>query len=221
MNLILWDNDGVLVDTERLYFQATQDVLAEVDFELSMEDYIELLLVQARGVWHLLEGNGYSDDDIAAMKRRRDARYADYLASEPILIDGVREVLDQLHGRFAMGIVTSSLRHHFEIIHARTGLLDYFDFVIANEDVTRSKPDPEPYVTALKKAGAKPEDAVAVEDSERGLIAARGAGVDCYIIPTKLTRQSNFEGALEILENISKVPKRIQARGFAGPCRKD
>ena len=61
-------------------------------------------------------------------------------------------------------------------------------------------------------AGAKPEEAVAVEDSERGLRAALAAGMECYVIPTELTRHSNFEGALEILDNVFEVAERIRGR---------
>jgi len=209
---ILWDNDGILVDTEHLYFRATCDVLEEEGFHLSKERYIELLLVQSKGVWHLLEEDGPDPDRIPAAKRKRNALYAHYLESEPILIDGARETLEQLHGRFKMGIVTSSLKHHFDIIHGRSKLLDYFDFVITSEDVERTKPDPEPYVTALRLAGVQPHEAVAVEDSERGLRAALAAGIPCYIIPTELTRHSNFDGALEILDTIQQVAERILER---------
>src|SRR5687768_16359321 len=67
---IFWDNDGVLVDTEHLYFEATRRVLASVDIPLTEEDYRELFLVQGRGAWHLAEAR-----DVQALKQQRNALY--------------------------------------------------------------------------------------------------------------------------------------------------
>ena len=68
-----------------------------------------------------------------------------------------------------MAIVTSSRRVHFDAMHTRTGLIPYFDFVLAREDYALSKPDPEPYLAAMKKSGCGPEECLVVEDSPRGL----------------------------------------------------
>lgn len=206
---ILWDNDGVLVDTEHLYYRANQDVLSEAGLAITMEEYVDALLVQARGVWHLFEDAGFDAADIDRIKKRRNDIYSRYLETEPLVVDGVRDVLDRLHERFRMAVVTSSRRDHFEIIHRRTGLLPYFDFTIASEDVQRPKPDPEPYVAALTRAGAGPAEAVVVEDSERGLRAALAAGVPCFVVPTVLTRQSDFSGAAAILDGLHELPARL------------
>src|SRR5262245_30243482 len=123
---LFWDNDGVLVDTERFYFQATQQVLATVGIPLSEAQYIELFLVQGQGAWHLAAAKGLQPAAVAALRDERNAIYSALLARESLLIDGVREVLASLHGKYTMGIVTSSESDHFEIIHRTTGILPYF-----------------------------------------------------------------------------------------------
>ncbi len=202
---ILWDNDGILVDTEHLYFQATREVLAPVGVNLTEELYRELLLVQAKGAWHLAVEQGVSETEVATLKKARDARYSELIATEPILLPDSYDTLKRLHGRFRMGIVTSSQKQHFDIIHQRTGMLPLVEFTVANGDYSRSKPDPEPYQVALDRLGLPPEACVVVEDSMRGLTAARGAGIDCYIVPTALTRGCDFSGAVEVLERVSDV----------------
>ena len=197
---ILWDNDGVLVDTERLYYRATKDILAAVGFDLTEELFVLYLLVENRGPWHLLDG--YTDEQIQAMRKQRNERYSQYLLSEKTVMDGVEEVLAQLHGKYTMGIVTSSLKEHFEIIHSNTGLLKYFDFVVSAGDYTNYKPHPEPYQVAMQKAGVKPEECIAVEDSLRGVLAATGAGIRCYVVPHGLTRNSDFSQAYKVLTNL-------------------
>ena len=199
---ILWDNDGVLVDTEHLYFRATQEVLETIGFELTQEHFLELFLIEARGAWHLVRERGYSEEEIEALRQRRNQLYAQYLRTETRLMEGVEDVLAELHGKYTMGIVTSSLREHFDIIHASSGLLKYFDFVVASGDYTMYKPHPEPYLVALDRAGCRAEEAIAIEDSLRGLLAATGAGIRCYVVPQRLTSGSDFAAAYKVLTNI-------------------
>jgi HAD superfamily hydrolase (TIGR01509 family) len=108
-----------------------------------------------------------------------------------------------------MGVVTSSRREHFEIIHAATGLLPYFDFVMTRENYIKTKPDPEPYLTAVKRCGLSPEDCVIVEDSERGLESAKAAGIKCIVVPHVLTKNSDFSGAWRVLDNIREVAEEV------------
>ncbi len=202
---IFWDNDGVLVDTEHLYFQATQEVLASIGIRLTRDEYIELFLVQGRGAWHVAEQRGIVPDEIERLRNQRNRRYSDLLAQAPRLIPGVREVLDALHGKYVMGIVTSSRKDHFDVIHQTTGLLDYFDFVLTASDFIRVKPDPEPYLRAVERSGVGRDACVAIEDSARGLQAARSAGIGCIVVPTALTQGSDFSGADCILGNITEI----------------
>jgi HAD superfamily hydrolase (TIGR01509 family) len=202
---IFWDNDGVLVDTEHLYFQATQHVLASVGIPLTQDDYIELFLVKGKGAWHLAEERGMSPGDVDALRSSRNALYSQRLAEAPRLTPGITRVLDALHGRYVMGVVTSSLKDHFDVIHRHTGLLQYFDFVLTASDYSRSKPDPEPYLRAVDKSGVDREACVAIEDSARGLESARAAGIRCIVVPSGLTRGSRFVGAHRILDDVGEI----------------
>lgn len=207
---IFWDNDGVLVDTESLYFSATQQVLATVGVTLSKDQFIELFLVQGKGAWHLAIENGTSPNRVADLRSQRDALYAKMLSHDCNIIDGTRDVLESLHGDFLMGVVTSSRKEHFDLIHRSSGLLKYFSFVLTGDDCTKFKPDPEPYLLAVKKSGFAKEECVAIEDSERGLKSAKSAGIDCIVIPTELTKTGDFSQADKILGNIKEVLKALQ-----------
>jgi HAD superfamily hydrolase (TIGR01509 family) len=189
---IFWDNDGVLVDTEHLYFETTRDTLRTVGVDLTDELYVEHFLVQGRGAWHLAEARGVPPETIQALQSERNALYARRLAEAPRLVPGAADVVRSLHGRFVRGIVTSCRPEHFAVIHASTGLLPYFDFVLAHGDYARTKPWPDPYLKAVERSGLPPQACVAVEDSERGLLAARRAGIRCVVIPSSLTRGRRF-----------------------------
>jgi HAD superfamily hydrolase (TIGR01509 family) len=202
---ILWDNDGVLVDTERLYYMATQQVLAGVGVPLKKEQYIELLLVQGKSPWYLAAEKGATPDDIEKLRDKRNALYSALLEQEHIIIDGAGDVLEELNTRYVMGIVTSSRSDHFEIIHRRTGFLIYFKFAITLGDYSHSKPHPEPYLLAVECSGFKADECLVIEDSERGLTAAKEAGIRCIVIPNEFTRGSNFSGAYKVLGDLQEL----------------
>ena len=210
---IFWDNDGVLVDTERWYFQATREVFAEVGVDLTAELYFEHFLSCSSGAWHLASARGLGEADIATLRRARNERYQGLLEQESITIAGVRETLQALRPHFAMGIVTSSRRAHFETIHRRTGLLEFFDFVLTLEDYARSKPAPDPYLAAIARSGLPGDRCLAIEDAPRGLAAARAAALDCWVIPTELTRPANFSGATRILDKVADVASVLLGDG--------
>ncbi len=181
---ILWDNDGVLVDTEHLYRDATRTIMARAGFELSDEHYRELFLSQNHGAWHLLAERGHTESAITQMRAQRDDLYSELLRERNHTISGVEEVLQNLHGRYAMGVVTSSQRRHFEIIHSVTGLLRLFRFRIDPRGLCAT-PSPIPSLIwqASHEPGCAADECIAVEDTPRGLTAALGAGLKCIVIP--------------------------------------
>lgn len=205
MKAVFWDNDGVLVDTEPLYFEATREALAELGVELTLADFAELSLGKGASAFDVAAARGITPERIEAARRRRNARYGERLAGTE-LIPGVREALAALHGRVPMAVVTSSRRVHFEIQHANTGARPFFAFVLTQEDFTRSKPDPQPYLMAASRLGVDPGDCLVIEDSERGLRAAVAAGMRCAVVPSQLTPTGDFSRACRVLEGVREVP---------------
>jgi len=206
---LLWDNDGVLVDTEKLYFRATREVLSEVGIDLSRDLFIRISLEQGRSAFDLAAEQAVSQEVIARLRDDRNKRYSELLRKGVRVLDGVENTLRQLHGRVVMGVVTSSRKEHFDNIHASTGLLRYFNFVLTREDYEKSKPNPDPFLTAMRQNGLRPEHCIIVEDSERGLAAAKAAGIRCIVVPTRLTRGSDFQGAYRVLDSVQQVPYEV------------
>jgi HAD superfamily hydrolase (TIGR01509 family) len=209
---VFWDNDGVLVDTEHLYFEASRRAVADIPFDLNEELYGEYFLRQNTGIWHLLPPLGCSEKMIEALKTRRNELYARLLASADVAIPEALEVLAQLHGRLSMGIVTSCQPEHFAIIHRQADILQYMDFVITPDHYNNSKPDPEPYLLAVQRSGVMAEHCLVIEDSERGLAAACAAGLRCWVVPSRLTQGCRFDGAERILDSLEEIPRLLLNR---------
>lgn len=204
---ILFDNDGVLVDTERLYMEATREVLATVGVDLTVELYIDHSMTRGRNTMAL--ARGASEKEIEALRAKRNARYSEMLLKTQCVIEGVEDALKMLHGKFTLGVVTGSRRDHFDIIHEKSGLLKYFDFCITREDYINAKPAPDSYLEAMKRKSLRAEQCVAIEDSPRGCAAAVGAGLRCLVIPSPLTSDSTFCGAHRIYRSAKDAAAEI------------
>jgi HAD superfamily hydrolase (TIGR01509 family) len=215
MFTVLWDNDGVLVDTEGLYFRATKIVLAKVDVLLTAQQFKQISLRDGMSTFKLAEERGIGGDEVARLRRERDRVFSDFLRAECPVIPGAKEALRALHGKVRMGVVTSSSREHFEIAHARSGLTEYMDFILTREDYEQTKPHPEPYLTAIRRHGLDRSKCIVVEDSERGLAAATAAGLNCLVVLSELTADGEFRTARKVLTDISAVPGEVL--GMADP----
>jgi len=211
LSTILWDHDGVLVDTERLYYRATREVLARAGVDLSVEQYRQLLLVEARGAWHLAEERGASAGEIEQLRRDRNLLYMKMIQDEDVVVPGALELLKRLAPRFRMAVVTSSQGVNFDAIHRNTGLRDLVEFVLVREDYGESKPHPEPYLRAVERLGVPKEDCLVVEDSERGLRAARAAGLRCWIVETEMTAGLSFDDAERVFPDLAAAGEALLA----------
>ena len=160
---------------------------------------------EGRSAFELAIERGREIQELAQLKRKRDLLYSEMLRKQTRVLPGVEETLQELHGRMRMAVVTSSQRQHFDVMHSHTGLMQYFEFVLAREDFRETKPNPEPYLLALKRLRMKADNCVAVEDSERGLAAARAAGLRCLVIPNHMTQSCDFREATAILPRASAV----------------
>ena len=207
---VLFDNDGVLVDSEILFFRTTQTAFRRLDLALTPEIW---------GLWYLAEGNnsrevalrlGADPERVDQVLEDRDYRFRRVLQKAPPLRPGVRETLAKLHGTVKLGIVTGAGRDHLSLVHATSNLLPRFDVTITHDDCSNSKPHPEPYLAAIRKLGVDAKHCLAVEDSPRGLASARSAGVPCVVVPTELTCPLPFPGALAVEQDLSGVLRYVR-----------
>lgn len=202
---ILWDHDGVLVETEPWYFEATRRCIAELGVELDLEDYLRDM-ASGRSAWEYALALDVPVERVASQRAARDNLYQQYLREQNIEIPGVESVLETLAGDYAMAIVTTAKRMDFELIHESRGIVQHMQFVLASGDYPRAKPAPDPYLKALEKFAAAPEQALVVEDSERGLRAAVAAGIDCVIVENDFVAGQDFSAATHRITSLEELP---------------
>jgi HAD superfamily hydrolase (TIGR01509 family) len=201
---ILFDHDGVLVDTEYWYYKAGERALADIGLTLDKDQYLRDMS-QGLGTWTRARAAGIDEKAISTQREVRNGYYQEYLRTEAIEIEGVVETLAELSKYVRMAIVTTAKRADFQIIHEKRQIRQFMDFVIVREDYKRTKPHPEPYLTGLKRFGATKEETLVVEDSSRGLKSAVAAGIDCVIVYSEFTKADDFSQASYRIETLLEL----------------
>ena len=205
---LLFDNDGVLVETENWYYEANVKALAEIDIELTFDIYMEIM---ARGgtAWEVAKKQNISQAIIDEQRARRDVYYREFIRSEHIEIDGVVDTLEELKKEYKMGIITTSRRVDFDLIHNERDIIKFMDFTLCVEEYPRAKPHPDPYLAGMKRFNASSNESLVIEDSQRGLSSAVNAGIECVIVDNEFTRTHDFSNATYKIEKITQLPKLL------------
>lgn len=202
---VLFDNDGILMDSELVFFEITRDILASAGVILEAEDWARNYLGRGMSSYGMMASLGISPEVAEKIIKERNRRFLACLENGFPLLEGVAETINLLHGQVRLALVTGSSRETLLQAHGGTDLLDLFACIITSNESPRLKPWPDPYQMALERLGLEPEDAIAVEDSPRGLNSAQSAGLRCVLVPTFLTDMAMCRHADWIEEKITGV----------------
>jgi HAD superfamily hydrolase (TIGR01509 family) len=201
---LLFDHDGVLVDTEFWYYKAAERALADIGFTMDKNQYVRDTN-QGRGSWAQARAAGIDERTISRQRALRNDYYQEYLRTESIEIEGVVDALAELSKYARMAIVTTAKQADFEIIHEKRQVRQFMEFVLVREDYHLAKPHPEPYLTGLQRFGATKEETLVVEDSLRGLDSAVAAGIECAIVYNDFTKTQDFSQASYRIETLAEL----------------
>ncbi|MDM5270564.1 HAD family phosphatase [Sulfurovum sp. zt1-1] len=201
---LLFDNDGVLVETEQWYFRANYEILKALNITLEEERYKEIM-INGQSALLLAEEQGYTKERVENERAKRNELYQHYLRTEDIAIPSVHDVLSILKEKYRMGIITSARREDFELIHEGRGIVDHMEFVLCSGEYVRSKPHPDPYLKGLSLFDGEKQEALVIEDSERGLRSAVNAGIECAIVDNHFTTDHDFSSATYRIQNLEEL----------------
>ena len=181
----LFDMDGLIFDTERLFMEQLAVVMKEQGYELTREIYAETLGTCGSFLQELMQshyGSQYPFQEISQEADRRVRMVADTVGLT--VKTGIPEVLSYLADRSVPCVVASSTRSDKVAFYLeKAGIAHYFRDIVGGEMAERSKPEPDIFLLASQKAGESPQDCVVLEDSENGVRAALAAGCDVICVP--------------------------------------
>ena len=184
LQAVLLDMDGTLVDTEGIWWAAEAEIFADLGHVLD-EVHREVVVggPMARSVGHLIEVTG-TTAPLAELMVAINSRFEELIARGAPLMPGARRLLTELaaHG-VPTALVSASHRRTIEVMLRSLGA-ENFAFTLAGDEIARTKPHPDPYLTAAARLGAHPAACVVVEDTLTGVTAGEAAGCRVVAVPS-------------------------------------
>jgi len=189
---IILDMDGVVLDSMPTHLLTWQRTLAPLGIDLSADDLYSLEGVPTPPTAKLLVerflGRACPDEEAQRLAEAKRALFRQIF--EPALIPGIGPLLHDLRGRgYRLGLVTGSARSLVDESLVPTGAGDLFDTMVTGDQVSRGKPDPEPYRTAAARLGLSPAECLVVENAPLGIQSAKTAGMACVALETTLAAE--------------------------------
>jgi HAD superfamily hydrolase (TIGR01509 family) len=205
---VLFDFDGLILDTESPVFQYWQEVFAAHGCELHMNVWADCI-GRPPGYFDphaYLEQLSGSCIDRELLRVQRQARLTELNLLQSVQPGVLEYLIDAQRAGLKIGLASSSDRAWVHGHLERLGLLAYFTTTTCFEDTGTHKPDPGPYLALLEAMEIGPSEAIAFEDSPNGITAAKAAGIFCVAVPNPITRQLRLEHADHRLESFAAMP---------------
>ncbi len=208
IDTLVFDFDGVIIDTEVPTFTAWQEVFESSGQSVDRALWSEII----GGGQKLFDTMAYLESivgplpDREAVRRRKNERADKMIAESPVLPGVLDHLADARRLGLRLAVASSSSRDWVEGHLAERGLLEYFAAIVTRDDVSRVKPDPALYATAVERVGSEPASAFAIEDSFNGVTSAKRAGLLCVAVPNEMTLDMDFEQADVRLGSLAEMP---------------
>jgi len=176
---VIFDMDGVLVDSYQAHWQSWHFMADELGKGLTEEQFVSTFGRTSREIIAEHWGeNALAPDEIAEFDRRKEALYREIVARNFPAMDGARELLRDLHAAgFRLAVGSSGPPENVALAVERLAATEYFDVLVTGQDVSRGKPDPQVFLVAARRLGVAPAQCAVIEDAPVGITAANAAGM--------------------------------------------
>jgi HAD superfamily hydrolase (TIGR01509 family) len=212
LKAVLFDFDGVIADTENIHVAAWQRTLAAFGWEMADEVCARSMEIDDRVFLAEVFAKRKLKGDVEGWVRRKQELTVALLTDSPRVFPGFVPLVEALHGRCRLGVVSTTWRENIVAVLAAAGVSEAFETIVGKEDVAFPKPDPEGYRLAVERLSVKASDAVALEDSETGLNAARAAGISTIVIGHR-HRRADWVGAATYVDDLSDTSEMLRILG--------
>lgn len=209
---LVFDMDGLMVDTERLYVATMRQIARRFGCEVS-----DGVLAQMMGRSRLESIEVFCQElgipqSPAAVLALRESIIEEKFETDLLPMPGLGEVLDSAGRRLQLAVATASPRNFVDIILRHLDLSDRFHTIVCGDDITVGKPDPQIFQMTAGRLGLNPGECAVFEDSGNGVAAARAAGCYAVAVPNDHTRGHDFSPAHFIANDLAQAWKHIEQR---------
>jgi beta-phosphoglucomutase len=202
---VIFDLDGVVVDTGEFHKQAWFDLARKEGFEISEEFFLNIFGMQNYQILPILAGRDVSGEMLKELSEWKESRYRDLIKGKVKLMDGVLSLVADLkkHG-FLLAVGTSTPRVNLDFILENLQVDGYFDACVAGEDAAKGKPAPDTFLRAAAKLGLSPRCCVVVEDAIAGVEAGKSAGM-AVVAVTSTRKRGQLQRADVIVDSLAEL----------------
>lgn len=211
ISAVVFDMDGVLIDSEPMWRAAEREVFARVGIEVTDEDLMRTMGVRIEEVvdlWH--RRHPWDRPSRQAIADAIVTGVAEAVERDGVLLEGAKEAVEYFAGLgLRLALASSSPMRLIDAVLAMSGLAERFDVVHSAEEEALGKPDPAVYLSTARKLEVPPERCLAVEDSISGVRSAKAAGMVCVAVPDPAIDIRELARADLVLGSLSEVDERI------------
>ena len=202
---IIFDLDGVLVDTGWAHRQAWFDLAEKEGFCMSDEFFYSTFGMQNYQIIPMLLGRKLPAEEVNRLSGWKEERYRELITKKLVLAQGAEKLLKELKSKgFLLAVGSSAPRANLDIVLKHLDVRDYFDAYVTGEDVSEGKPAPETFLKAAKKLSLPPGRCVVVEDAVQGVEAGKAAGMPVAAITTTRSR-ADLQKADIIVDSLAEL----------------
>ncbi|WP_139185074.1 HAD family phosphatase [Psychrobacillus sp. OK028] len=219
MKGVIFDFDGLIVDTESTWYEAFKEVFWESHhISLDLIGYSHCIGTGNDVLYTYFREIAGDLVNCELIEEYATLRYEEKMGV-PVLREGVKEYLDEAkQSNMKIALASSSSKQWVHTYLERLNIIDYFEVINTKDDVIKIKPDPELYHKTLMDLGLSPKETIVFEDSLNGLSAAKQAGIRCIIVPNNVTRNlkfENFDARIDSMAEItlSDLLKNLERKG--------
>lgn len=207
MKAVIFDMDGVIIDSEPIHFEVDMQTMRDLGFDISSEElekYVgttnEYMFSDLKNKYNIKQ----SIEEVINYKVELTKKKVIQSDLEPI--EGIKELLVDLKNKnISTAIASSSPRNFIDVVVSKFNLQDYFNFIVSGEEVHNGKPAPDVYIETAKKLGLPPEECTVIEDSRNGVLAAKAAGMKCIGFQNVNSGNQDLSKADNIVKSITEI----------------
>jgi HAD superfamily hydrolase (TIGR01509 family) len=209
---VIFDMDGVIVDTEPVHRYAYYKQFAELNIEVTEAMYTSFTGFSTRNTFQTLKENFQLEHEVEDLIQRKRSIFNDAFDTKEDLelLEGVRDLIEDLHQNGIQLIVASSAsKVTIDRVFTRFRLHDFFTHIVSGEDFPKSKPHPAIFEHAASLSIAPKENCIVIEDSTNGVKAAKAAGIFCVGYNSEHSKDQNLEEGDRIINHFNELNATI------------
>lgn len=201
---ILFDLDGLLIDSESLHFAAWRRTLGDIGFDLTEENYLRHWTRAGMGIADFCRINKLTPN-ADSLRAQKAILYTEFVKTQLQLMPGARECLDRVRGKKRLALATAGYREAVDPALQHFQLRQFFEVIVTRNEVKRYKPAPDVFLRAAELLNVPPANCLVLEDAEKGVIAAHAAGMACIAVPTRHTLDNDFSLARCVISSLDEL----------------